>query len=370
MRFQNELSTFSTSTAIGKPTFSSCPWLFESRSLQNRPIGDVPIPVESKVRLNLRFTTPGGPLVLRNVICWVNKNSMPPEVDDLLLYRWIMERLEFSLEKLLARAQQMSSTWDMSDVEDSPVSKAARFLAYASSVAQQGAAEEEIHLEEDENRACLLGLKKGTTSEREQIKAILLGEVAETKRLGATQDFFTELEFIVMRFIDVFCLVNGRDSPVNMPPMEVTLKSGAIPVKWKTRRYSPTHCAFLKKHIDVLISAGLCYRNPPAGVPPLTLCKNEAGDHRMTVDVRGRNGFVNAKPLSSSAKPLVTSPLIFKDFWQFAMDERRQVAGDHRMTVDVRGRNGCVNAKVWQMPIHETAFEQLRKTSRYFPLDF
>ncbi|GMF28041.1 unnamed protein product [Phytophthora fragariaefolia] len=63
-------------------------------------IGDTPVPVESKLRLDLRFMTPGGPLKLRN-------------------------RLGYSPEKLLANAQQVSSEWDIGDVEDNPGSKCA-----------------------------------------------------------------------------------------------------------------------------------------------------------------------------------------------------------------------------------------------------
>ncbi|ETL78476.1 hypothetical protein L917_20723 [Phytophthora nicotianae] len=71
--------------------------------------GDQPVPVKSKVKLNLRFTTPGGPLILRNVICWVTEQPLPMGVGDLLLSRWIMERLGYSAEKPLAAAQQICS---------------------------------------------------------------------------------------------------------------------------------------------------------------------------------------------------------------------------------------------------------------------
>ncbi|GMF42100.1 unnamed protein product [Phytophthora fragariaefolia] len=39
-------------------------------------IGDTPVPVKKKVRLDLRFMIPGGPLILRNVICWVTEQSL------------------------------------------------------------------------------------------------------------------------------------------------------------------------------------------------------------------------------------------------------------------------------------------------------
>ncbi|EGZ26621.1 hypothetical protein PHYSODRAFT_475811 [Phytophthora sojae] len=65
-----------------------------------------------------------------------------------------------------------------------------------------------------------------------------------------------------MQLIDIFRIIIGRDPPVDMPPMKVKLKPGAIPVKCKACRYSPVHRAFLKKHIDALMASGSCYRNP------------------------------------------------------------------------------------------------------------
>ncbi|KAE8958879.1 hypothetical protein PR001_g30240 [Phytophthora rubi] len=145
-------------------------------------IGDAPVPVESKVRLDLRFMTPGGPLILRNVICWVTEQSLPEGVGDLLLSRWIMQKLGYSPEKLLANAQQVSSEWDMGDVEDNPGSTAASVLAYATTREQPEPTSQERGLEEDEERACF---PEFATSEFEQIKTILLEKVDEARRFGA-----------------------------------------------------------------------------------------------------------------------------------------------------------------------------------------
>ncbi|KAG2763441.1 hypothetical protein PC116_g25770 [Phytophthora cactorum] len=45
-------------------------------------IGDKPVPVKSKVKLDLRFSTPGGPLILQNVIYWVTDQPLPPGGGD------------------------------------------------------------------------------------------------------------------------------------------------------------------------------------------------------------------------------------------------------------------------------------------------
>ncbi|KAG3098431.1 hypothetical protein PI125_g15326 [Phytophthora idaei] len=104
--------------------------------------------------------------------------------------------------------------------------------------------------------------------------------------------------------------------------MEVTLKPGAVPARCRARRYSQAHREFLKRHIDALIAAGLCYRNPRSRwcSPPHVVNKPEAGAHRMTVDVRGPNE--------------------------------------------------CVEQIVWPMPVLEVVFDRLRGSSRYFSLHF
>ncbi|KAE9160699.1 hypothetical protein PF002_g32560 [Phytophthora fragariae] len=107
-----------------------------------------------------------------------------------------------------------------------------------------------------------------------------------------------------------------------MPPHKVTLKPDAVPVRCKARRYAPEHRAFMKKHVQELIDAGLCIRNPHSKwcSPPLIVKKVEPGDFRMTVDARQ----VNAQTL--------------------------------RM--------------IWPMPIHEVIMDYLTDSELYFLLDF
>ncbi|GMF30310.1 unnamed protein product [Phytophthora lilii] len=262
-------------------------------------VGEKPVQVKSKVQIDLKFSTPGGVLVLRNVTCWVTECGLPPGVGDLLLSRWIMEHLGYSPEKLLAAAQQVCAEWDMKDVDDRSASGIASILAYSGASQTPVITEEERVLAEDEHRACFPDCTSEIDAEREEKRIIILEKVDEALRVGAIAEFCEELKTILMKFIDVFRIIIGRDPPVDMPPMEVPLKPGAVPVRCKARRYSPVHRAFLKKHIDALISAGA-----------------------------------------------------------------------HRMTVDVRGPNAWVESIVWPMPILETVFEQLRGSSRYFSLDF
>ncbi|OWZ02136.1 LOW QUALITY PROTEIN: hypothetical protein PHMEG_00026351, partial [Phytophthora megakarya] len=285
-------------------------------------IGDKPVSVKTKVKLTLRFMTPGGPLILRNVICWVTDECLPSGVGELLLSKWVMQKLGYSPEKLLAAAQKVSDDWDMSDVDDGPESKVARVLACTGSLENEERTPEENVLEDAENQACFPDFTSEINAERKEIRDILLEKVDEARRFGASVEFVQKLEQILMQLIDVFRISIGRDPPVDMPPMEVKLKPGTSPIRCRARRYSPTHREFLKKHIEALITAGLCYRNTKSSwcSPPLVVKKPEANAYRMTVDVRGPNK--------------------------------------------------CVEPVVWPMPILETVFEQLRGTSRYFSLDF
>ncbi|KAG2950455.1 hypothetical protein PC117_g4442 [Phytophthora cactorum] len=257
-------------------------------------IGDNPVPVKSKVKLDLRFSTPGGPFILQNVICWVTDQPLPPGVGDLLLSRWIMVRLGYSSDKSLAAAQQVQSVWDMCDVNEETTSGMASVLAYSGQMTHIEPAGEELDLQEDEDQSCFPTFTDDAETEHELIRSILLGKVEDARHLGATPGFVAELRAILMELINVFRLVIGRDKPVDMSPMEVTLKTGAVPVRCRARRYSQAHREFLKRPIDALIAAGLCYRNPRSRwcSPPHLFNKPEAGAHRMTVDVRGPNECV------------------------------------------------------------------------------
>ncbi|GMF65960.1 unnamed protein product [Phytophthora lilii] len=235
-------------------------------------VGGKPVQVKSKVQIDLKFSNPGGPLVLRNVICWVTECGLPPGVGDLLLSRWIMERLGYSPEKLLAATQQVRAEWDMSDVDGRSASGIASILAYSGASQTPVITEEERVLAEDEDQACFPDCTSEIDAKREEIRIILLEKVDEARRVGATAEFCEELKTILMKFIDVFRIIIGRDPPVDMPPMEVTLKPGAVPVRCKARRYYPVHRAFLKKHIDAG-SVPVCVIATPAvnGAPRHTL---------------------------------------------------------------------------------------------------
>ncbi|KAG3240994.1 hypothetical protein PI124_g14111 [Phytophthora idaei] len=147
-------------------------------------IGDKSVPVKSKVKLDLRFSTPGGPLILQNVICWVTDQPLPPGVGDLLLSRWIMVRLGYSSDKSLAAAQQVQSVWDMCDVNEETTSGMASVLAYSGQMTHIEPADEELDLQEDEDQSCFPTFTDDAETERELIRSILLEKVEEARLWG------------------------------------------------------------------------------------------------------------------------------------------------------------------------------------------
>jgi len=285
-------------------------------------IGDKPVPVKTKVKLDLRFLTPGGPLVLENVVCWVTTQQLPRGMGDLLLSRPVMERLGYNSERLLADSQRVQHTYDMGDLDDGMVHGVQSVLAYSGPMEELQPIEEERRFDESEDLMCFPTPLTDGVTDRDEIRQILMGKVEEAANLGASREYVEELKSILTTHIDVFRLTIGKDPHVDMPPIEVTLKEGAVATRCRSRRYSEEQRRFLRDHIDELLAAGHCYRNPRSRwcSPP----------------------HIIKKP--GSQKP--------------------------RMTVDVRIPNENVEQVVWPMPILEVEFDRLRGSSYYFSLDF
>ncbi|KAF0704037.1 hypothetical protein AaE_015135 [Aphanomyces astaci] len=96
---------------------------------------------------------------------------------------------------------------------------------------------------------------------------------------------------LLLRYEDVFRLSLGRDPPVDVAPLRVTLKAGAEPVQYKARCYSKELRDFMAKHVEELQAAWLCCYNHRSKwcSAPLIVKKPEANDFRMAVDVRPVN---------------------------------------------------------------------------------
>ncbi|KAE8975378.1 hypothetical protein PR002_g25618 [Phytophthora rubi] len=79
-------------------------------------VGSVPLTIAEETNLVLRFETPGGPLVLRNVVCGICPAPLPAGVGDILLSDAVMERLGYDPYKLIESAQLVQSEYELGDI--------------------------------------------------------------------------------------------------------------------------------------------------------------------------------------------------------------------------------------------------------------
>ena len=89
-----------------------------------------------------------------------------------------------------------------------------------------------------------------------------------------------ELNDLLFEFEDIFRIILGRDPPMDMPPLKIHLKVGAVPVKCKARRYSLPQREFMQNHVAELEAAGYAYKNFRSrwASPPLIVKKYQVPD--------------------------------------------------------------------------------------------
>ncbi|KAF0774477.1 hypothetical protein AaE_001823, partial [Aphanomyces astaci] len=193
---------------------------------------------------------------------------------------------------------------------------------------------EEVSLNPDEERACFpkVGADWSKDSDQEVVHSKLKEKVSECPAAGCGEEFATALWTLLLRYEDVFRLSLGQDPPVDVAPINVTLKSGAELVRCKARRYSKEQREFMAKHVEELQAAGLVYPNPRSKwcSAPLIVKKPEAVDFRMTINVRPVNSQTERIIWSMPMLEVILDHLsgavffftldFFKGYWQFALD--------------------------------------------------
>ncbi|KAJ8539125.1 hypothetical protein ON010_g12746 [Phytophthora cinnamomi] len=189
----------------------------------------------------------------------VFQDCLPVGVGGLLVLRNIMGRLGYSSKELLAEAQSLQEIWDMEDADDDRSRSLVRVLAYSGSAQVPEPTAEELQLQEEEDCACFANLDDSDKQDGRDVIAVLEEKIKEVQEAGATSEYADQLRTILMKYRDGFRVKIGKDLPVDMPTMEITLKPGAVLIKCRARRYSPEHRAFLEKHVQELLEAGLCF---------------------------------------------------------------------------------------------------------------
>ena len=214
-----------------------------------------------------------------------------------------MRRLGYSPQKLIESARHVSLVFDWSDAsaQDAaapvPIPDPASPTPSSSASTPGGVlayerAPEETKWSDEEELVCFPTMDThGADEDSAKVLAVLKAKVTDALSIGMTDDGAIELWKLLHQYADCFRLHLGRDPPVDMPPLEVRLKPDAVPVRCKSRRYPAEQREFMRKHVEELRAAGMCFRNPKSAwcSPPLVVKKQEAGALRMTVDVRAVN---------------------------------------------------------------------------------
>uniref|UniRef100_H3H500 Chromo domain-containing protein n=1 Tax=Phytophthora ramorum TaxID=164328 RepID=H3H500_PHYRM len=255
--------------------------------------GGAVVIITQEVKLNLAVNTPAGKLLLTNVVCWISPEELPAGKGDVLLSRPLMRKLGYDPVEILAKARALNSVMDMEDVTAGVEGGLRHVMAVAARSDRLTTAPEEASFYPDEDQACFptIARDRDLEAEQKEVWDALLKKIQEAEANGASVKYLKRLEKLLWEKVDTFRLKLGNDPPVDMPPLEVTLKPDAVPVRCKARRYPPEHREFMRQHVEELVAAGMVYRNPRSKwcSPPLIVNKKGPDPFRMTIDVRRVN---------------------------------------------------------------------------------
>ncbi|KAF0736552.1 hypothetical protein Ae201684P_007026 [Aphanomyces euteiches] len=224
---------------------------------------DMKLSVDREVKLKLTFDTAEGRLVLTNLKCWVAAAPVHNGLGDVIVSRAVMARLGYSPRSLLETAHRAQKVYDLGHLggQDTCLMAAIKILEDKK---KPPVAPEEVALNVDEELSCFpqVGVDWSFDDDRAAVRAKLKEKVGECRVAGCDDSYAVELGKLLVKYEDVFRLKLGRDPPVKVEPLRVTLKADAKPVRCKARRYSKKQREFMAKHVEELQAAGLCYRNP------------------------------------------------------------------------------------------------------------
>ncbi|KAH9150968.1 hypothetical protein AeRB84_006310 [Aphanomyces euteiches] len=222
----------------------------EQSPLLLRPYGSTskPLRVYRQAKFKaIALETSFGPLMLRGLSAWVDETSSDV---DLLIGKPVMEKLGFSSDGLLVSALKQKSIWDVEDVVETTGGTArVQLLRESARSGDDGDGEDD--------GLCMTPSLEKRSGEVDEVRSVLEAKIGDAIANGLNQVQAKELRRVLFDHIDVFRLDFGRDLPVDVEPLKVRLKDGAVPVKCALRRYPPAHMEYLRN----LEAAGLIYRN-------------------------------------------------------------------------------------------------------------
>ncbi|KAE9067004.1 hypothetical protein PF007_g28235 [Phytophthora fragariae] len=288
------------------------------------------------------MTTSAGPLMLRNLRCYVEEANAAL---DLTVGRPIMQVLGYSTDELLVRARGTQQDWQLDgnaeaepdrEVEKvtggEPTSLGRVCLLQAAALDPPvipGNAEVERH----ESRPATPTMTK---EDLDGVIATLEKRARDAASAGLGEALQPRLREILYVRLDSFRLEFGNDPPVKVAPLQVRIKPGAVPTKAYARRAPPLDREFLERHVGKLLASGLVYRNPRsrwASAPRIVRKKEQdtdpTADPRMTIDTRSVNDKTDAMPWPMPILEIIIGELEgatvffsldwFRGYWQLPL---------------------------------------------------
>jgi RNase H-like domain found in reverse transcriptase/Reverse transcriptase (RNA-dependent DNA polymerase) len=114
----------------------------------------------------------------------------------------------------------------------------------------------------------------------------------EAKAAGVSEYGHERLRQMVGTYPDIFRVSMGPDPPADIPPLVITLKDNARPVRATQRRYSQPQVAFINAKVKELVRVGALFLNPNSKWASPIVAAPKPGStegFRFTVDLRAPN---------------------------------------------------------------------------------
>lgn len=237
--------------------------------------------------------TSGGPLVLRNLECWIDDTDLTMA---LRVGRSVMVTLGYSTDGLLVSALEKQTEYVLptgNNVSPSPLMRAQQLREV--SCYDEGAADgrpnaTSVADDSFESRA-FLPETKNAKKNAELVRDRLLSAIEDASKRGLRGEALDRLKNSLEQHKADLCVIFGLYPPVDVPPLKVQLKPHATPVRCSARRYAPMERAFMDAHITELEDLGLVYRNYSSrwASAPRIVPKPPPADFRMCIDSRALN---------------------------------------------------------------------------------
>ena len=202
--------------------------------------------------------------------------------------------------------------------------------------------------------------------------------VEDAARNGLPPECVEKLRELVMRTYDrAFRRALVGEPPANVEPMQVKLKPGAQAVRAKPRVYPPHKAAWLAKHMEHLVEAGMVYRNNQAVYGSVAMAIPKGNNNfRLVSDYRAVNATIeqaafpmphleSMPSLFAQAKAFCTLDLL-QGYWQMPLRPEAQelftMVTTSGLFTPTRVPQGVLNATAYfQSVMHEVLDGLIRK---------